>query len=469
MKTNRLFLLSVLCGGLTLTAQGAVYNSGSTGADGAFNPIITGINPTDLSGVPAGCTWTNLSGVTNITVPLNASGIYNFTAVSVPANYRIRFLPNANNTPVVWLATGDITIGGEISVGAPDTQAALGSTNVTLPGPGGFAGGVNGPGSGPYGGIALSSVSCNTFHGSGGAAPLSLPLVGGSGGAYSATINYGWATGRGGGGVLYLASSTKIVFVSPGVTPNGIIVSGAPPTQSCFISAGSGWSYVAGGGDGAVALFANQIVGPVRASSLSRVLESASIQDTAAVGKRIWPFTLSGVNLSAVPSARIKSVAGVEMPANPGSGIYPLTQAGTVPVEIVTTNLPLGISFTVGTSLLNQGNGGAIVGTVTNVNFAPTVAWTYANSGITSGNITLADGNVFLISAIATAPVLVASAPIYDGSPVKEFQMALDNRGQTTYKFVTAKGAVLSYEAAMSLAMQQGKWQFLLNPLAARI
>ena len=468
MKTNRLFLLSVLCGGLTLAAQSAVYNSGSTGADGAFNPIITGINPTDLSGVPAGCTWTNLSGVTNITVPLNASGIYNFTAVSVPANYRIRFLPNANNTPVVWLATGDITIGGEISVGAPDTQAALGSTNVTLPGPGGFAGGVNGPGSGPYGGIA-QSWGYNLSYGFGSAAPLSLPLVGGSGGALSSSLQNGWTVGRGGGGVLYLASSSKIVFVSPGVTPNGIIVSGAPPVQNAFINAGQGWSYVAGGGDGAVALFANQIVGPVRASSLSRVLVAAASQDTAPVGKRIWPFILSGVNLSAVPSARIKTVAGIEMPVNPGSSIYPLPLAGTVPVEIVTTNLPLGISFTVGTSLLNQGNGGAIVGTMTNVNFAPTVAWTYANSGIASGNVTLADGNVFLISAIATAPVLVASAPIYDGSPVKEFQMAVDNQGQTTCKFVTTKGAVLSYEAAMSLAMQQGKWQFLLNPLAARI
>ena len=68
---------------------------------------------------------------------------------------------------------------------------------------------------------------------------------------------------------------------------------------------------------------------------------------------------------------------------------------------------------------------------------------------------------------MATAPVLIASAPLYDGSPVKEFQLAVDNRGQITRQFVTVKGAILSYEAAMTLAMQQGKWQFLLHPLAS--
>jgi hypothetical protein len=76
-------------------------------------------------------------------------------------------------------------------------------------------------------------------------------------------------------------------------------------------------------------------------------------------------------------------------------------------------------------------------------------------------------GSCFLITAIATAPVLVAHAPVFDGSPVSEMQLAVDMQGRVTRQFITKKGAVLSYEAGMTLAMQQGKWQFLLHPLAS--
>jgi late competence protein required for DNA uptake (superfamily II DNA/RNA helicase) len=57
---------------------------------------------------------------------------------------------------------------------------------------------------------------------------------------------------------------------------------------------------------------------------------------------------------------------------------------------------------------------------------------------------------------------------MFDGSPMSEMQLAVDIQGRVTRQFVTRKGAVLSYEAGLTLAMQQGKWQFLLHPLASR-
>ena len=57
----------------------AQVNSGSTGADGAFNPTTnTVINMAD-----------------------HPDGIYHYTSVNIPAGVTVTFTPNANNTPVV--------------------------------------------------------------------------------------------------------------------------------------------------------------------------------------------------------------------------------------------------------------------------------------------------------------------------------------------------------------------------------
>ena len=63
--------------------------------------------------------------------------------------------------------------------------------------------------------------------------------------------------------------------------------------------------------------------------------------------------------------------------------------------------------------------------------------------------------------------VWFSHAPVFDGSPVSEMQLAVDMQGRVTRQFITKKGAILSYEAGMTLAMQQGKWQFLFHPLAS--
>ena len=59
----------------------AQVNSGSNGSDGALNPTTNVvINMTD-----------------------HPDGISQYTSVNMPVDVTVSFIPNANNTPVVWL------------------------------------------------------------------------------------------------------------------------------------------------------------------------------------------------------------------------------------------------------------------------------------------------------------------------------------------------------------------------------
>src|SRR3989442_11033812 len=93
------------------------FSSGSTGADGVFNPPTT---------VPPG---TVINGST-VTVPLPPSGIFNFTTVTIPSGTIVKFVPNATNTPVTMLATSDVTIAGTISVDGANGVAASANPGI---------------------------------------------------------------------------------------------------------------------------------------------------------------------------------------------------------------------------------------------------------------------------------------------------------------------------------------------------
>jgi len=114
-------VLATIVVGLALSRGGAIaqtFSSGSTGADGAFNPTA------------------------NVTIPLPPSGVFNYTTVNIPAGVTVRYLRNTGNTPVTILASGDVTIAGTIDIsGASGVQ---GSGSATLIGPGGGAGGPGG-------------------------------------------------------------------------------------------------------------------------------------------------------------------------------------------------------------------------------------------------------------------------------------------------------------------------------------
>src|SRR5579863_7957993 len=104
MKTIKRYLIALAAGGLStmsLPAQGFV--SGSDGSYGALN--IT----------------------SNTTVAMPSNGVFNCTTITIAQGATLTFTPNALNTPVYLLATGNVVITGTIDVrGAGGTSVAGG-------------------------------------------------------------------------------------------------------------------------------------------------------------------------------------------------------------------------------------------------------------------------------------------------------------------------------------------------------
>src|SRR5712692_3598038 len=91
MRTSARAIAIAFAVGACFAPFGArAFDSGSTGTDGAFSPTV------------------------NTTVPLPPSGIFNFTTVNIPSGVTVTFLKNTTNTPVVILASGNVTIAGSI-------------------------------------------------------------------------------------------------------------------------------------------------------------------------------------------------------------------------------------------------------------------------------------------------------------------------------------------------------------------
>jgi hypothetical protein len=172
--TARAIAIAIAVGASCAPLGASAFTSGSTGASGALAPTV------------------------NTTVPLPPSGIFNFTSVTIPAGVTVKFERNATNTPVVILATGDVTIAGTLDVrgfaapgvGAAGTGSQGDDGQPGEGGPGGFAGGKGGlpgaPGSRTLGGTAL---------GPGAGAPGAFV----SGGDPCISGN-SWASGGAGGG-----------------------------------------------------------------------------------------------------------------------------------------------------------------------------------------------------------------------------------------------------------------------------
>src|SRR5215470_5282156 len=128
--------------------EAQTFNSGSTGADGAFSPTV------------------------NTTVTLPASGVLNYTTINIPVGVTVKFTKNAANTPVTILATGNVTIAGTIDIrgnaGAPPANGTAVGTTGGAGGPGGFDGGngatgtvstTGGSGRGPGGGTGSTGAA----------------------------------------------------------------------------------------------------------------------------------------------------------------------------------------------------------------------------------------------------------------------------------------------------------------------
>jgi hypothetical protein len=303
MKRKTMTILkSTLSGGVFLGLASLLpaqtFSSGSTGADGAYSPTVTG----DFDPVALG---------------IDAAGdnVFNFTTINIPAGVTIRVRASkVRNASVVWLATGNVTIAGTIDISG-DAGYTLDASSTTAstrrpaePGAGGYYGGLgsrdgvgpeagSGPGAGPAG--ANSSMTYQCWGGSGasftaGIAPANypytsgtgqpygnaypVPLYGGSGGGGgwgSGAVNALGGGGGAGGGAIRIVSTTQVSLTGtinaaggdagyvnnpngscPGGPGAGGVVNLIAPTitgdGSIYVSSGRG-----SGGGGSIASYLN--------------------------------------------------------------------------------------------------------------------------------------------------------------------------------------------------------------------
>lgn len=439
-------------------SQGS-FNSGSTGADGAFNPTA------------------------NQTLILPPDGVFNYTTVNVPAGVTITYIRNAKNTPVIILATGDVVINGEINVdGVSATSYLAGGAG----GPGGFDGGrgatgigadINGyHGMGPGGGVGGQSglstysygngggggfaqpggVGGKLYEGIGGAGGVNygtvtlIPLIGGSGGGGGSTIlntsTYG-GSGGGGGGAIIIASSSTISGGGHIKARGGKYSCGPSPT--CCISSCGGY-----GAGGAIRLIANIITGGLNLWA-GGVLDNfnggpgyvrvesnnlTTFNPNVSPGNAVFTIgTPNPITVSNQPTLSIISVAGIPSPVNPAGTFngptditIPSVQTSPVAVSIAATNIPVGT--TVQVSVTPE------TGSITNTPSTP-LAGTLASSTATA-DVTLPSG-VSLITATTTVDLTLMSQvkPIFiNGEKVRKMEIAASYGGKSEITYITESG-----------------------------
>jgi len=444
----------------------AQFNSGSTGADGAFAPAQS------------------------MTVQLPESGVFNYTTVNIPANVFISYKPNSKNTPVTILASGNVTISGRIFLDGAGGNGPLGGAG----GPGGFRGGNGGQsynggttntlagtaGDGPGGGAGGPAVANGTDYNGGGGGGFAttggagggpnpgaggprygtatlLPLIGGSGGGGGGAATEGFGGGGGGGGgAILIASSGTITFVYNGDGGIGIYARGGGGSDRGGNAAGG-----SGGSGGAIRLIANTVsggpniyvnggscAGPrctgggwgyVRAEAFDLTGFNPSITTSTIITSAPNP-----VKLTNEPKLTIASVGGIAAPANPLGSFYrqpditvPTSVANPVTVNIQANNLPVG---TVVQVTLTQDSG-----VRTTVNSTP-LSGSQASS-TASASVTLPATGVSVISATATLNTLLAyGGPLFiNGERIDKVEIAAAFGGESQVTYITASGQRLKW------------------------
>ena len=437
------------------------FNSGSTGADGAFNPPV---------------------GTTTLSPP--QSGTFNFTTVNVPTGATVRFTRNAANTPVTILASGNVTIAGVVDIrgtdgGASKINGTIVGGNGGAGGPGGYDGGsgaaavmspTGGAGLGPGGGVGSTGAG----GGGGGAGALSvgaagkgtggsgwaaygtaalLPLVGGSGGGGGGAVgaNTG-AGGGGGGGALVIASSGTLTLTGTilahgtpggGITGAGVAAGGGGSGGSVRLVAttiaGSGVVNVAGGNGGALTTLVEGgggAPGRVRVEAFTNTLVVGA--GTGAVGV-VSSGAPTSVTLPTTPALRIAAIGGVTAPDSPSGSfsiadvVLPPTVTNPVTVSLAGTNIPVGTTVTVTVKALH-GEAASVVSTP----LAGTLASSTASASVTipvSEPSVVAAWTSFVFSAAA------GQGPLYvNGEEVEHVRVTADPAGESSAVYVTASG-----------------------------
>ncbi len=446
----------------TAHAQGN-FNSGSTGADGAFNPTQSQ------------------------QIQLPESGVFNYTTVNIPAGVTITYKRNSKNTPVTILASGNVTIAGTIDVsGGNGSTPSIPFGGGGLGGPGGFDGGRGGvvlssffsgvPGDGPGagsggasnlvspicrgggGGYAVSGgeeTGCGNRGGSRYGAKTLLPLVGGSGGGGGGAGSFTGGSGGGGGGAVLIASSGTITFSNgTGTISAKGGAAGYNGGGNCFGSQGGGGG--GSGSGGAIRLVANTITGVA-------ILNADAGTAFCGVGGgygyvRTEAFNFNGFNvdsspkeftigqpglvtLANVPTLRINSVGGVNSPASPSGTFHatpditlPTTQTNPVAVALQAANIPLGTTIEVRLTPAS-GNPASVQSTPLTGTVAASTA---------TASVTLPAGQSLLY---ATASIDLAgsnlsqAAPLFiEGERVRKIEVGANFGGGSEVVYVTASG-----------------------------
>lgn len=461
---------------LTAAIAAQAFESGSTGADGPFNPTVDTV------------------------LPLPDDGIFNFTSVNIPAGVTVRFERNALNTPVRMLVAEDALIDGIIDVrgGASADIGSAGDGIVAddglpgLGGAGGFDGGRGGeaggsgfeggqgvgPGggfpsefqndshnetgivgcAGGGGGFGTSGVlgrgsHCNStsLQSAGGPSygnDRLLPLIGGSGGGGGAGgETFAGSGGGGGGGAL-------LVAVSGTLTVNGSIRADGGDSGD-FGGAGHGGGG-GGGAGGGIRLIATTIAGdgPITAGGgegwsssttisirgtggAGRVRFEAETMNRSAGTTPQFSFAEPGpVFLAGMPSLRIASVGGTDAPAVPtGSADIVLPQDFPNPVDVVVEafNVPLGNTVTV---TLTPATGDAFSVVTNALDGTEAESSAMAQIDIPGGPSTLLASVSFTVSEDQST----AFNHITDGEPVHEVRLMASAGGASRTVLITEGG-----------------------------
>jgi hypothetical protein len=220
---KRLLPVAALLAGVS--GHAALTIPGADGSDGPLN-VTNPATVIDLGqAVPGGWNASNAANAgKGIYDAAKWAVVYKYSSVNVPAGgYTVTFKNHPSNAPVVWLVSGDVTIGSGSVINLIGQAQVVGidADRPTEPGPGGFRGGAAGsayspagPGFGPGAGPTYSSFGTKGTDPSGPVYgnPQILPLIGGSGGGGVLNSVSG---GAGGGAILIAATGT--------ITVNGYI------------------------------------------------------------------------------------------------------------------------------------------------------------------------------------------------------------------------------------------------------
>lgn len=428
-----------LCAAAPSLAQ--TFNSGSTGSLGAFAPTI------------------------NTTIALPPDGVLNYTTVNIQSGVTVTFTPNAANTPVTMLATGNVVIAGALNLNG--VSGTLRDITLSPPdlhpggrgGPGGFRGGqsgmkglTNNAASGGQGlgggnpGVDGTTVQGGTY----GAPPTFvslIPLFGGSGGGGTnggvigiPPFPFTGGSGGGGGGAIVMASTTKI-SVSGSIVANG-------GGQNFCSDAGLG-----NGSGGAIRLVAPEVTvpGTIQALGMGACIPSGPgririetvvpgpivpTNPPASIVSSLGPVIATSVPaLINLPTLTITSVGGVVTPSTPAGSyatadvILPAATTNPVPVTLTATNTPVPTSFTV--KMIPQ--------------FAGPVSTTVSSSGSfamsnATANVTFPNGRISALQAFAGFTLTASLAPIIDGEPADQVLLAVGYGEPSTLTLVTKSG-----------------------------